>query len=382
VDRFGLSLAGTAPVRERPTSDLWTGGVGVDKRRVPGWICYEDAARTTESVRLTPVTGAARFRGTVLLVETDILGAPYKRRTIDLGTDDEGPVVATLVSRPAEVQTGRAVLYVHGFVDYFFQSHLADFYVERGFDFYALDLRKYGRSLLPHQTPNFVRSISEYFPELDEAARIIREQDGHRQLLVNAHSTGGLITPLWAHRVRDAGIVDGLFLNSPFFEFNISPLLRRTAGPAYSALARWRPYATVRNSVSLAYGHSIHSTHHGEWTYDLAWKPLESFPVRAAWLAAIRSAHARLQAGLEIPAPVLVACSTESYRGTSWSEAAMRADAVLDVEHIAQYASRLGRHVTIVRVDGGLHDLTLSAPLVREKVFQELDRWIGAYLPA
>jgi alpha-beta hydrolase superfamily lysophospholipase len=314
-------------------------------------------------------------------VETDILGAHYQRRTIDLGTDDEGRVLATLVSRKADTPTGRAVLYVHGFVDYFFQEHLAEFYVTRGFDFYALDLRKYGRSLLPHQTPNFVRSIDEYWPELDEAVRIIRDGDGHHRLLVNAHSTGGLVTALWAHRVRDAGVVDGLFLNSPFFELNVPPIQRHTLGPVFGALARVRPYARIRGSVSLVYGHSLHSDHYGEWNYNLAWKPLESFPVRAAWLSAIRSAQATLHRGLSIPVPVLVACSTRSYRGTSWTEAAMRADTVLDVEHIAHYSSRLGRHVTIVRIDGGLHDLTLSAPPVRAQVFAELDRWIGAYLP-
>jgi alpha-beta hydrolase superfamily lysophospholipase len=319
--------------------------------------------------------------GTVLGVETDILGGHYLRRTIDLGTDDEGPVVATLVSRKADNPTGRAVLYVHGYVDYFFQEHLAEFYVTRGYDFYALDLRKYGRSLLSHQTPNFVRTVSEYFPELDEAARIIRDEDGHDRLLINAHSTGGLITALWAHRVRDAGIVDGLFMNSPFFEINVPAVQRRTLGPAIDALARVRPYARVRASVSMAYGHSIHATHYGEWNYNLEWKPLESFPVRAAWLAAIRSAQARLHKGLSIPVPVLVACSTRSFRGPSWTEAAMRADAVLDVEQIAHYASRLGSHVTIVRIDGGLHDLTLSAPPVRAKVFEELDRWMGTYLP-
>ena len=104
----------------------------------------------------------------------DVLGPPYERHTIDLGTDDEGPVVATLVRRRADKPSRRAVLYVHGFVDYFFQTHLADFFVEHGWDFYALDLRKYGRSLLPHQTPNFCRSLTDYYPELDEAARIIR----------------------------------------------------------------------------------------------------------------------------------------------------------------------------------------------------------------
>jgi alpha-beta hydrolase superfamily lysophospholipase len=314
-------------------------------------------------------------------VETDVLGPPYQRRTIDLGTDDEGPVVATLVSRPADRSTGRAVLYVHGYTDYFFQTHLADFYVTRGIDFYALDLRKHGRSLLPHQTPNFMRSITEYFPELDEAARIIRKQDGHDRLLVNAHSTGGLVTPLWAHHVRDAGIVDAMFLNSPFFEFNFPWLTRQTAGAAYAAVSRMRPYALVRSGLADAYGRSIHADHHGEWRYDLAWKPLAGFPVRAAWLTAIRSAHTRLHAGLDIGAPILIGCSTRSYRRATWSEGAMSADAVLDVGHIAGHACRLGRHVTVVRFEGAMHDLALSAAPTRERVFGELDRWLCTYLP-
>jgi alpha-beta hydrolase superfamily lysophospholipase len=314
-------------------------------------------------------------------VETDILGDAYRCRTIDLGSDDEGPVVATLISRPPSRPTGRAVLYLHGYVDYFFQTHVADFFADRGVHFYALDLRKYGRSLLPHQTPNFVRDIGEYYPELDEAVRIIREEDGHERLLVNAHSTGGLITALWAHRVRADKLVDGIFLNSPFFQFNVPWWTRQTVGPLSTAVSRMRPYATIPRGLSEAYGHSIHADHHGEWKYDLAWKPLNGFPVRVAWLAAIRAAHARLHAGLEIEAPVLVACSSRSYRRATWSEAAMTADAVLDVEHIAGYASRLGRHVTIVRIDGGMHDLTLSSAPVRDRVFDELDRWMTAYLP-
>ena len=41
------------------------------------------------------------------------------------------------------------------------------------------------------------------------------------------------------------------------------------------------------------------------------------------------------------------------------------ADAVLDVAHMAKWAPRLGRHVTLVRIGGGLHDLTLSAEPAR-----------------
>lgn len=311
-----------------------------------------------------------------------MLGLPYERQTIDLGTDDEGPIVATLVRRRAERPTRRAVLYVHGFVDYFFQTHLADFFAERGWDFYALDLRKYGRSLLTHQTPNFCRDLTDYHAELDAAAKIIRADDGYDTLLAVGHSTGGLIVSLWAHARRDAGIVDGIVLNSPFFDINAPWLVRRPLLAAVSRLGRRAPHRVLPFDLGTVYGESIHSDHRGEWSYDLAWKPLAGFPVRAGWLAAIRTAQRQLRAGLDLPMPVLLACSTRSFRGRRWRDSAGLADAVLDVEHMVRYAPRLGRHVTLARFDGGLHDLTLSGPGVREKVFTEIGRWTEAFLGA
>ncbi|WP_067496992.1 alpha/beta hydrolase [Actinoplanes sp. TFC3] len=313
-------------------------------------------------------------------METDVLGTPYERHTIDLGTDDEGAVVATLVRRRCDAPSRRAVLYVHGFVDYFFQTHLADFFVERGWDFYALDLRKYGRSLLPHQTPNFVRNLSEYFPELDESARIIREQDGHDQLLVAGHSTGGLVTSLWANSRSQSRIVDGLFLNSPFFDFNVPWLLRRPLMNLVGRTSTRNPYRIIpMNSLGL-YGQSLHSNHRGEWTYDLNWKPVTGFPVRTGWLDAIRRGQAHLRSGLAIDAPILVACSTRTFRGRSWTDDVHLTDAVLDVDHIVRWAPLLGPRVTIARFDGGMHDLTLSGKEVRTEVFRELGRWVDGFL--
>src|SRR5437870_3865316 len=70
---------------------------------------------------------------------TDILGTPYESVELPLAPDEEGAVSATLVRRLVP-GSRRAVLYVHGYVDYFFQTHLADHFVEAGFSFYALDL--------------------------------------------------------------------------------------------------------------------------------------------------------------------------------------------------------------------------------------------------
>jgi len=315
-------------------------------------------------------------------VEVDLLGPPYESQTLELGSDDEGPVVATLVRRRADLPapSRRAVLWVHGLADYFFQTHVADFFTDLGYDFYALDLRKHGRSLRPYQTPAFCRSVAEYVPELDTAARIIRDDHGHDTLVVAAHSTGGLISALWAHRRRAAHLVDGLFLNSPFFDFNVPWLMRRPVAEAAARLGRRQPYGVLRLGYFPVYGHSLHRDFRGEWSYILAWKPVGGFPIRLGWLAAITAAHRRLHRGLSIDAPVLVGCSTRSYRSAQWHEAARRADAVLNVGDIVRWAPYLGRHVTLVRIDGGVHDLTLSAPGPRAALFAELATWLEAYV--
>lgn len=133
-------------------------------------------------------------------------------------------MVATLASRRAEQQTGCAVLHLHGFADYFFQTLAADFWVDRGYDFYALDLRKCGRSIRPHQTPNFVTDLASYFEEIDEAMRLVRDRDGHPHVVLTAHSTGGLVAPLWAHARRPT--LAGMVLNSPWLDLRGSLLLR------------------------------------------------------------------------------------------------------------------------------------------------------------
>lgn len=312
----------------------------------------------------------------------DVLGEPFEQRVIELPDDDEGPVLATLVCRRALQTTGRAVLYLHGYNDYFFQAHLADFFVERGYDFYALDLRKYGRSLRPHQTANFVRSMTDHFPEIDEAVQIIKSPaDGNNKTVVLfAHSTGGLIASLWADARSQTEPIDGLILNSPFFELNAPWLIRRPFAAVVGRVAAWRPYWTLPLKSRGIYGRSLHKDFDGEWPFDTTWKPLEGAPLRLGWLHAIRAAQRRLQAGLEITVPILVARSSASFRGVKLSDAAHEADAVLNVHHIARWASVLGRHVTLISIDGGKHDLTLSREPARLAFFDEADRWLRTYI--
>ena len=58
--------------------------------------------------------------------KSDELGNGLLCRTIDMPDDYEGKVVCTLIKRDCEQKSGKALLYVHGFNDYFFQTEMAD----------------------------------------------------------------------------------------------------------------------------------------------------------------------------------------------------------------------------------------------------------------
>jgi alpha-beta hydrolase superfamily lysophospholipase len=310
---------------------------------------------------------------------TDVLGEPYLAETIPLPPDDEGEVVATLVRRTALGPTTKAVLHLHGFADYFFQTGYAEWWAERGYDFYALDLRKYGRSLRPHQTPTYVDDLSEYYPELDEAWRRITERDGHTEVVISAHSTGGLVVGLWADDRRPEQLA-GAVMNSPWLDLQGSAVFRVISRPALKAIAARQPRREIRRHVTGYYARSLHKDHEGEWEFDLLWKPIESFTIYAGWLRAIREGHARLHRGLTLPCPVLVLSSGRSTLPEEMGEDVHGTDIVLDVVQIRRWATALGPHVTYVAIDGARHDVVLSREQPRRAAYDAIATWMTAWV--
>ena len=199
----------------------------------------------------------------------DVLGDGYQQLTIPLGTDPdgEGEVDATLVRYQPQkeaVKTRRAVLYVHGFTDYFFQKHLAEHFAEQGYAFFALDLRKCGRSLKPGHTAHYVSDLALYDAELNEALRIVRSETEGSEVLLMAHSTGGLIVPLWLNRLQrkpggsgGAGIC-GLVLNSPWFDLQGPSVVRNVGTTAIDALGRVSAKTVIPGTGLPTYGSSLH----------------------------------------------------------------------------------------------------------------------------
>ncbi|MCH8557370.1 MAG: alpha/beta hydrolase [Balneolia bacterium] len=310
--------------------------------------------------------------------EEDVLGEGFEQITIQQPDDYEGEVFITLVRSLPEgsLANGRAVLYVHGYNDYFFQTEMARRFTDRGYAFYAVDLRKYGRSWREHQIMTNVRDLSEYYADIDTSLAIIREE-GFVWTLLAGHSTGGLVTALYADSNPDSPAFDALFLNSPFFEFNSGFFTRSIAIPFIAWRGKSNHGGTVGSEEISLYGKSLHSSGRGEWDFNPEWKTLDSQPVSYGWIRAIREGHQRVARGLEITVPVLVMHSDKTISSSEWSDDFFTGDAVLNVDHIRERAQKIeAPRLDIMEIEDGMHDLVLSREPVREKVYAEWFSWL------
>ena len=315
----------------------------------------------------------------------------YWQQTLPLGLDPdgEGQLFATLVRRGEAGSGPHAVLALHGYTDYFFNTELADHFADRGFRFYALDLHKCGRSRREGQTPHFTTDLTRYDGELDRALALIARDTvvspaDPPRVCVYGHSAGGLIATLWLDRLRrrgQAAHIGGLVLNSPFFDLH-GPAILRTAptSAALIALARLRKRQVIRKPTPGGYGTTLHRDYAGEFDYDLELKPLGGFPVTFGWINAIRRGQAKLHRGLDVGVPNLLLRSDHSVAEAPHPEAIQRGDAVLDVAQIARWAGCVGNRQTIAPITDAKHDVFLSLAEPRADAYRELANWLDDYL--
>ncbi len=295
---------------------------------------------------------------------------------LKLGSDDEGAVEATVIRKKSAIISDKAILYIHGFVDYFFQDHLSDWANSIGFNFYAIDLRKYGRSILDHQKPNMTRNLKDYYEEIKLTIEIIRQEDKNNNLVLLGHSTGGLISSLFTHDFRDESLIDLLILNSPFFDFNKPKFFKRSVLPLVARLGLRFPSIPSPEGLKDGYVKSIHKDFHGEWDFDFKFKPVKGYKINFGWISAIYYAQKRLQKGLKIECPTMVMYSSNSVTPGNYNEKMKLADAVLNVKDISRFATSIGENVKLLEITNGVHDLILSEKEVRNTVFEEMTSFI------
>lgn len=324
--------------------------------------------------------------------EQDMLGEGFTQLTIPLGADPdgEGDVCATLVRYlPDDVartdfDERPALLYVHGLSDYFFQDHEAKFFTDRGYAFYALDLRKCGRSHRHGQSWHYVSNLAYHFEELTIAATLITST--HDSLIPMGHSTGGLILPVWMNHLRITtdeehtllSSISGLILNSPWLDMQYNPVLVAGAKIVSGIMSKVKPKSEVRDTGLSAYGESLSKNYHGEWEFNEEMKPIQGHPVPWGFLNTVMHYQGLIHDGkVHCDVPILVLSSTKSWLNKPYSAATDTADAVIDVDHVDTWAPKLGQAVDLRAIESARHDVFLSLPTPRKQAFAVTAEWLA-----
>lgn len=298
----------------------------------------------------------------------------FTTSTIELQDDYEGKTIATLIRANANTLKNKNVLYLHGFVDYFFQADMAKHFLQERYNFFAIDLRKYGRSILPHQHENYCKDMHEYYEEITKAIEEIASFN-KEDIYLFGHSTGGLLATNYMIDGEKRSQIKALILNSPFFNLKIPSYLKTPLYLLTQTLSFFSPYSKLDKALSPAYAQSIHKDYHGEWDFNLAYKPIEGFPAYFAWSVAIIQAQKSLQ-GADIRVPIIVMHSSSSKDITTYTKEAQTSDIVLNIEDIKSIGRKLGSDVTLISIQDALHDIFLSKKVVRERAFRELFTWL------
>jgi hypothetical protein len=233
------------------------------------------------------------------------------------------------------------VVYVHCLGDPFVPADLVGWYTDRGFHFYAADLRAVGGGPGAPDLNGPAGELSAYFACLDAAITHLRATDAIDTVVVSAHAAGALFAALWCHARRGSQPMDALIL----------------AGPELAAGRRW-PGRAAAGRANGAAG-------------------------RASPLLA--GAQRRLRRGLEIACPVLVMCPAAGGHAPGGSGGLLPLGLLGAVGALGTLAGRratirLGEHVTWLTLDGGLPGQDPAPAPQRRHVLDELGRWLSAYL--
>jgi len=145
--------------------------------------------------------------------QADILGEDFAALAFQAAGPDGVERTATLIRYAPAAGSGprprRAVLFLHGWSEYFFNAELATFWNGHGFAFFALDLHHHGRSLRPGTHGGYVADLIDYDAEISAALGLITalaHEGATPPVTLMGHSTGGLIAALWMNRHPGPGV--------------------------------------------------------------------------------------------------------------------------------------------------------------------------------
>ncbi|WP_419770821.1 MAG: alpha/beta hydrolase [Candidatus Marinarcus sp.] len=285
---------------------------------------------------------------------------------------------ATLSYKIAQ-NSQKAVLYIHGFNDYFFNKMFAKEFYDNGYSFFALDLHNYGRNLTPTSKPYYFTHIEEFDDEITQTIELMKEKFAIEDITLYGYSQGGLISALYANKY---GNVNRLILDSPFLDFNFNAFLENIALPVVAKLGQFFPTFKIESNEPNIFGQSLHKDFYGEWDFDTHLKSTQTnAPIYLGWINAIYQAQKKIHKGIDINLPILCLYSSMSQPSSSEKKFHHSSDIVLSVKDIKKYSQNLNKNKKLtqhVEIKNAMHGVIFSQKDVRNEAYKIIFNWLNS----
>ena len=264
-----------------------------------------------------------------------------------------------------------AILFVHGFNDYFFNYKLIiDLLLY--FDVYAITLRRYGSTIKKDDEKLFyTNDLNEYIEDIDNCIPKILEGN-YKNIFLVGHSTGGLTSTLYCHKGKYKDKIKGLILNSPFFDLNHSSLMEFFLKYIIYYIGIIYPTFKLASSNDDYYNTTNEETLK-RFYFNPKYKLRGISSIYAGWIKTIVYNQSLIQnkkINLKIPILVLYSDKTISL------DKMEKGDNILNVKEINKYSDFIGSNVTEYSIKDATHDVFTSEEEPRNKAIDLFHEFI------
>ena len=261
----------------------------------------------------------------------------------------------------------KCIIYIHGFNDYFYQYHISDYFMENNYDFYSITLNNYGSTKT--DKIYYINNFKDYFIDIDNSIEYIKNQKNYNNILLFGHSMGGLLSIIYLDSGFYKDYINGLILNSPFFEFyneKIMIILIKTIG---YILGYFFPKIKLRkeNNKPNNYSKAIKKRFYFESKYKLS-----TSPVYAGWIKTIIDNQMKIKnKKIKINKPII--CLSSDKSNLKFDD---KSDSILNINDINKYCNFISNNINYIYVKNAIHDIFVSDKETVNNAFYSLEKWL------
>jgi len=258
----------------------------------------------------------------------------------------------------------KALLWVHGFNDYYFHFKIGDTLVnEYDTDIYAITLRRYGSTIKKNDNLLFyTNNLEEYFEDINICINEILNNN-YEKIIMYGHSTGGLTSTIYCDRGLYKNKIDGLILNSPFYDLNDSSIMEWISKNIIYYLGVINPQFQLSALDNTQWNATNEETLE-RFYFNPKYKLRGNSPIYAGWIKTIHYYQNQIHnSKINISIPIIVLYSDKTLKYPKQD----KGDNILDVNEINKYSDLIGKNVKEYIIKDATHDVFCSEYKSRNK---------------